>query len=504
MNYAMRHPALLKTLLFGLGFGGMLLYVGDWRVWIFAWITPVVLLYLVRSSRWLLGLFPLFVMAVGASMIARQGLSPLSDWVSLLIGSTAFAVSFILPFVFDKLLHQKLPRVSSTLVFPASLVVLELANAYGQWGAWGQLVHTQFELVALMQSASLLGAFVVTFFIAWFAPMVLYVLKNRDRTGGMVKAGVVYAVLLVSLVTFGAMRLELGSSVSKTVPIAAIINDTDLFGLYLDPQNTQEFMSTQKTIEHQLARTEQAANAGAKIIAWNEGSLILDPDLLDRMMTGVKSICLEYQVYVLPSYTLVIKSPNEKPFLNRNVLVAPDGEVKWTYDKAYPVPMVELPLVAPGSGVIPYHDSEYGRLGTVICFDMDVHTLLRQASSNDIDILLVPAADWEGITPIHTQMASLEAIQNGFSLVRICSHGFTGAYDWRGTLLAGLNDFESDSDIALAHVPTRGRGTLYGIIGHAFAFVCLMFMAGSIFYVTFITIRQRFSNDMGSPIQNNH
>lgn len=105
----MKRRALPKLALLALGTTGMMLYTGDWRVWPFAWITPVVLLYLVRSSRLVTGLLPLFLMAVGVACVARQGMSPVGDWVSMLIGSTIFAVTFCIPYLLDRGLYGRLP-----------------------------------------------------------------------------------------------------------------------------------------------------------------------------------------------------------------------------------------------------------------------------------------------------------------------------------------------------------------------------------------------------------
>jgi apolipoprotein N-acyltransferase len=491
----MRNPVLMKLALYAFGFAGMLLYIGDWRVWPIAWITPVALLWLVRSGRWWSGLPPLFVLSIGASMIARQGLSPMGDWVSLLISSVMFAFTFCIPFLVDRLLYRRLPGLTATLVFPSTLVALELLAASGKWGGWCLLAHTQFALPVLMQTASLFGAFAVTFLVAWFAPVVLHVIAQRHRRRSWATAAGVYAGILVALLVFGALRLELGGRDRRTVPVAAIINETDLFGMLTEPDRAREYLSSEEVIAHQLERTEQAAAAGARLIAWHEGSLVVDPASRERVIAGISDITRANDVYVSASYMEIVEGPEGKPFRNRTVLVAPDGEVKWTYDKSRPVPMVELPHVEAGDGVIPVLDTEYGRLGVVICFDMEFYDLLRQASRKKIDILLVPGADWEGITPIHTYMASMEGIQNGFSLVRICGHGFTGMFDGRGALLAGMNSFETDSDILLAHVPTRRSGTLYTYLGHSFAAACVVFLIGSVLGVAVAAVRRR----LGQP-----
>jgi len=465
--------------LLGLAFAGMMMLTWDWQVSLFAWLTPILIIYLVRRNRLVTGLLPLFVLSVVTNVLGTQGMSVvMNDWMFMLIQGVIFAVAFLAPFAVDKLLHKKLPGLLPTLVYPATLVAIEFMNASGGYGSWGMFAHTQFTFPALLQTASLFGSFAISFVVAWFASMANHLFERELTPRNLLRTAGVYAVVLTVLLGFGAIRLEFFSSVDETVRVAALTNDTELFGLVENLDHASDYLSTEETIDKQINRTEQAAAIGAKIIAWHEASLAVDDEILDKMIADVASITRTHDAYVLIAYLKVIDPQADgKRFRNQTALIAPDGEVKWTYDKSHPVPGAELAYTVAGSGDIPYLDTEYGRIGAVICYDIDFYDLLRQTSTKDIDILLVPSNDWEGITPIHTYMASMEAIQNGFSMVRACAHGFTGVFNWNGTLLAGMNDFETDSDLLLADVPTSGKRTLYGSIGNSFALICVGFVA---------------------------
>ena len=101
---------------------------------------------------------------------------------------------------------------------------------------------------------------------------------------------------------------------------------------------------------------------------------------------------------------------------NKVVWITPDGEVKWRYLKARPVPGAE-PIVD-GDDIIPVDQTGFGAMASVICFDMDHPAYIRQAGRSGTDVMLVPSNDYPAIVPFHTYMALFRGIENGFSIVR--------------------------------------------------------------------------------------
>ncbi|WP_089958684.1 nitrilase-related carbon-nitrogen hydrolase [Lentzea xinjiangensis] len=108
-------------------------------------------------------------------------------------------------------------------------------------------------------------------------------------------------------------------------------------------------------------------------------------------------------------------------------MTGPDGAVLWTYQKSHPVPGLEP--YRPGTGVAPVVSTPYGRLSSVICYDAHFPSMMRA----DADIMLVPGGDWPQIGHVHSEMAGLRAIENGYSLVR---QDYVSAGRWRSTAKA--------------------------------------------------------------------
>lgn len=169
--------------------------------------------------------------------------------------------------------------------------------------------------------------------------------------------------------------------------------------------------------------------------------------------------------------------PEDPTQLNENkiVLIDPEGAVVWTYFKARPVPVVEEPYAVKSSGLIPVAATPFGKLGAVICYDMDDQAYLRQAGLN-VGLLFAPSGDWE-IDPMHTQMAVFRAIEQGFALVRPANHGLSIAVDPLGRIVAQMDHFATEDRVLVANVPVQLVPTLYTTIGDAFAWLCVAGLA---------------------------
>ena len=156
------------------------------------------------------------------------------------------------------------------------------------------------------------------------------------------------------------------------------------------------------------------------------------------------------------------------------------------YLKSRPVPGE---LTVAGDGKVAILDTLYGKIASVICYDMDFPGLVRQAGQAGADLMLVPAKDWKESRLMHWQMAVFRAIENGFSLVRSNGgHGLSAAADYQGRVLATTDQVTTEERLMIADVPTEGVTTIYSRIGDLFAWLCV---AGVMAVVGWAVVRRR-------------
>lgn len=87
--------------------------------------------------------------------------------------------------------------------------------------------------------------------------------------------------------------------------------------------------------------------------------------------------------------TAVDKKPVPRLF-NTVCLVSPKGEIVAHYRKLTPWPVPEKSWATPGDRGVQTYDTEYGRVGLAICFD--IHTILEKYQPHKIWALLYPIA----------------------------------------------------------------------------------------------------------------
>ena len=188
--------------------------------------------------------------------------------------------------------------------------------------------------------------------------------------------------------------------------------------------------------------------------------------------------------------------PSEKPPFDQDtsVLIDPSGNIVWIYQKAHPVAGLETNLV-PGNGQLPTVATLYGRLATAICQDADYPSTIRQAGQANADLLLRPSGDWRAVDPLHTQMATFRAIENGFSLVTSTNQGRSIAVDYEGQVLAASDYFTTDRQVLVAYVPMQGVHTIYATIGDLFTWFSV---AGLVVLIAVALARRRKVGEAGA------
>jgi apolipoprotein N-acyltransferase len=141
-----------------------------------------------------------------------------------------------------------------------------------------------------------------------------------------------------------------------------------------------------------------------------------------------------------------------------------------------------------GEGKIPTLDTPFGKIASVICFDLDFTSFIRQAGKGGVDLLLGPSFDWREITPLHTRMTTFRSIENGFSMIRCTGEGLSIAVDPYGRTVAALTYFNTDDHVMISDVPMKGVTTIYSRIGDLFAWLC---SAGFVVIVAWTLLRRK-------------
>ncbi|MFZ5940092.1 MAG: nitrilase-related carbon-nitrogen hydrolase [Bacteroidota bacterium] len=426
-------PYLLPALLLLTGTLAQTLAGLNWHLAIPAWIAPLLLLRYSRTVKWS-GMLPLLLLLIVAGAVSQTGNKLFSlPGINLANGLT-FGLLTLVFYLPDKLLYGGGQRFYKTLIFPSTVAITEYLVSQ-RFGTWGIIAHTQYAFKPLLQLAWLTGPHGISFLVAWFASVANWAWEHREERKKVIKASVIYGSILVAVILYGSLRLLQHRPQEQPVPAAMVSGVTDLHGLVEREMENFKALSANGSLElprrifsgrdkldTMLLRTEKALNGGSRIIVWSESALILNREGKDSLLRELGLLAQNYNAWLLPAF-LAQSDSGPKPFDNLAVLLGPDGKTVFTYKKSFLHPYAEAPVMNAGNFVLPFADTEYGRIAVAICADLDLPGYMKQLRENQVDLLLAPSYDWPGIDPLHAHMAVLTVITNGSGLMRANGRG---------------------------------------------------------------------------------
>lgn len=463
-------------------------------LWLATWLAPVFLLRFARTQRAWVGI-PLIALvqaiALGSNWYLGTAPSPLAA------SGVGVGLLATLAYLIDRLLTPRLAGLARTLVFPLALTTIDwlgsiLASLLTRWlvpsllavsGTWDSPGYSQAGLLPLVQIVAVTGLWGLTFLIAWFASVANAVWEQRGL--GRAARGPVlgFCAALLAVLGFGVVHLVSPLPTAPAVRVATIAPVEDLFATIsdLNPGTLMPGTPTQRAdagaqfapiADDLFRRSAQAAQDGARIIAWGETAAPVLEEDVPTLLARAAALARQQGIY-LQLGVIVFRATDRYPFLeNRAILLDPSGATVWDYHKARPTPG-ENQMVTAGPPVVPFVTTPYGRLATVICYDADFPDLVRQAGQAGADILLVPSKDWQSVSRQHARMATFRAIEGGFWVVRPVSSGISEVVDPHGRVVARTDSFSGVEPTATAVIVSRSTPTPYVRFGDWFAYACI-------------------------------
>jgi predicted amidohydrolase len=158
-----------------------------------------------------------------------------------------------------------------------------------------------------------------------------------------------------------------------------------------------------------LPMVQQAAEMGAQFIATPEVTNCVSSsrrhqnDVLslqerDETLAELRAAANQFGVWISVG-SLALKLPDENRFTNRSFLIAPSGRIVAQYDKIhmFDVTLSETEQYRESDGYRPgdravIADTEFGKIGMTICYDIRFPNLFRGLAKSGASILLIPAA----------------------------------------------------------------------------------------------------------------
>ena len=224
--------------------------------------------------------------------------------------------------------------------------------------------------------------------------------------------------------------------------------------------------------------TRQAAQDGAQIVVWPEIAIEGDPQVTDT--AEFRQLAAGTGAYLNLGYVVKV---TERIWRNETTVLSPDGQFLGVYGKDHPVTFAGE--TSPTRGTYPVYDTPLGKIGTIICYDLDFTDTARKITRNGAQLILVPSHDWPAIARKHYSHLVFRAIENRVSMVKADNSGNDSVIiDPYGRIIASAITPGGDKtgQAVIADVPLGSGDSLAVLWGDWTGWIAL---AGMVFFIIY-------------------
>jgi len=433
-------------------------------------------------------------------------------------------------------------RVLWSFAGAAAWVALEMVRGRLFSGfPWNPLGASQFQLVPLIQIASVTGVYGVSFLVVWVSLSLFSAGRMIFRRPALRMAWpaeiALPLVVVMALFVFGFARINKQNPPGATLRIT-LVQPSIPQALIWDPNaNTNRFRQL-------LELSERALTNQTDLLIWPEAAV---PEFDEASYAAITNLARTHHLWLICNADDARWRPNAKgkddfDVFNAAFLFDPDGHFKNVYHKQKLVVFGEyIPLVrwlpfikwftpipgsfASGTNAVPFElerrapsrlEVQLGtnqaetvpsapnrvKTSTLICFEDMFPELAREYVQDDTDFLVNLTNDgWFGDSAEQWQHAAggvFRAVENGVPLVRCCNNGVTCWMDATGRMREILKDQNGSVygvgamtiDLPLLQPGEKRAPTFYNQHGDWFGWLCVG-VTGILFVVKISGHRRR-------------
>ncbi|MDD6800564.1 MAG: apolipoprotein N-acyltransferase [Firmicutes bacterium] len=372
---------------------------------------------------------------------------------------------------------------------------------------WGRLAVTQYKVLPVIQSASLLGSLFTGFIIALVNACCADAYIRLKETGKLEKTAFAAAAVVLLNFGYGVVALNLRSETRETVDVALIQGNIASGDKWADD-------SVERSLDLYSSLTEEACEEnGAKLVVWPETVITTSARQNQIISAAISDLAEETgAVIFVGTFDKIFNDKTDK-YDTYNAIAAfyPDGTVgENPYYKRHLVPFGEY-LPMPGlfktlvpaladmnlfdSDLTPGEDAaimetEYGDVGALVCFDSIYEELTLSSVREGAQIIVLSTNDsWyrdSAAVYQHNGHAVLRAVESGRYVLRAANTGISSIIAPDGRIISSLGPLKEG--FVTGKAAFSDERTVYSYVGNlivwlsaAYVAVCAVFKVRSSF-----------------------
>lgn len=446
-----------------------------------AWLWPFCFLYYAHFSPKSYAQAVLFVcLVVGLSIRSYGVLGSEFEGAGGLLMVFASCV-FWVPFAWDSAFCYKNSPFINTLVFPALYGTMNLILAACNVVPICNLTYAQYDNKPLLQLASVIGEFGITFLITWSASIGVYVVKHWSKPKGK-RVGLIALSVLILLHIGGAIRYYVWPEPTEFVKVAQSLGpkvdqDKSDWGILTYERNVESFKNS----------AVAAFEKGSDILVFSEEAFTIEDLDEERFMDNVKEYARKFSMPILISLEIVdLDNDHQGRFINKSIIVDRYGEIVSEYLRHNSIPVLEEGAMVEGEGGIPMIHLDIGEsvypVSMTIGYDANFSEFIR-GMNPETQLYFHPSWDWDEINDYHYRTVGVRSVEMGVNMVTTTNDGYSLVSDPVGKAYSLERIDKAGIDqVVIAKVPTKGTETIYSQIGWLFN---MMYPLLSMFFIVF-------------------
>jgi apolipoprotein N-acyltransferase len=410
-------------------------------------------------------------------------------WLYNIFGMTALlliAVLCLFFFLYASILKLILSRWNHRYALPIAAPVLWVAIEYfraeGWWlkFSWMSLGYSQHNFLPTLQFASILGQYGISLLIVLVNSTIVLLILNRSDKKLVVRASAPLLLVAMAILSFGIVSA--GEEFKPTVRVKLVQDEDSDFSVY--------------------ARLTEHLPADFDFVLWPEYAL---PEFIEQepeLRSRIKDLAILTDSYLILgakdraeqySSRLGVRMMRNQgaseaeideifKFHNAAYLFSPEGEIIGKYYKANPIQFFADGIAGTE---FPSFETDFGRIGILICYDADYSYVARRITRNGAEMLFIPTYDHMSWSVLqhkqHSAMTSMRAVENGRFIARATTSGISQIVDPNGRITHSIGIGKCDAIIGSIE-PIVGL-TFYTRFGFILPYLCIIASFALCFFV---------------------
>jgi apolipoprotein N-acyltransferase len=426
-------------------------------VWPLAWLAPIPALVLSVHRSWRAAAIVAFTASLLGDLTLARTYGPGAVLIFGILPAMAFAAATLAA----RAAARRMAAWLAVFAFPTVLTSYEfLFSLISPNGTFWSLGYSQTDFLPLLQVVSLTGLWGVVFVLTLVPSAAALVLYRRSMSP-LISA---LAILLLVL-GYGTWRLL---HAPEPPIVRAGLAATDR-GLPEASITTDPAMAISVAAAY-ADRVAYLAARGAQIIVFPEKMVGVTSDSADAVVKVLSDAARAAHATVIAG----LSRNGVHPRRNMALVISQDGTLVLQYEKRYLVPMIETTF-ASGNALGLFAGPE-AQWGVAICKDLDFPAWSRAYGRHGVRFLAVPAWDFVRDARMHSRMAVMRGVENGFAIARSAQEGLVTVSDAYGRILVEQSSARDPMEVqAIAAGP---GATFYTHYGDWFGWVNVLMMNG--------------------------